>query len=35
MINRDFVGGILQPDEISALLALYTAGAITQRPFNA
>ena len=30
MINRDFVGGILQPDEINALLALYTAGTITQ-----
>ena len=30
LINRDFVGGILQPDEINALLALYTAGTITQ-----
>ena len=30
LINRDFVGGILQPDEINSLLALYTAGTITQ-----
>jgi hypothetical protein len=30
LINRDFVGGIMEPDQINALLALYTAGTITQ-----
>ena len=30
LVNRDFVGGILDPGEIKALLELYTAGTITQ-----
>jgi hypothetical protein len=30
LVNRDFVGGILDPTEIKALLELYTAGTITQ-----
>ena len=30
LVNRDFVGGILDPAEIKALLELYTAGTITQ-----
>lgn len=30
MINRDFLGSRLEPQEIQALLQLYTAGTITQ-----
>ena len=30
LVNRDFVGGALEPGEIDSLLALYTAGTITQ-----
>jgi len=30
MINRDFLGTRLEPQEIQALLQLYTAGTITQ-----
>ena len=32
-LNKDFSAGILSPQEISALLALYTAGAITLETF--
>ena len=31
VINRDFVGARLVPQEIHSLLQLYTAGTITQR----
>ena len=30
LVNRDFVGGALDPAEVQSLLALYTAGTITQ-----
>jgi len=30
-VNRDFLGGRLDPQEIQSLLALYTAGTITQK----
>ena len=30
LVNRDFVGSRLEPQEIQSLLALYTAGTITQ-----
>ena len=30
LVNRDFIGAQLQPQEITALLSLYTAGTITQ-----
>jgi len=30
-VNRDFLGGRLEPQEIQSLLALYTAGTITQK----
>ena len=30
-VNRDFLGQRLQPQEIQALLQLYTAGTITQK----
>jgi hypothetical protein len=30
IVNRDFVGGMLEPGQIDSLLALYTAGTITQ-----
>ena len=30
-VNRDFLGGKLEPQEIQSLLALYTAGTITQK----
>ena len=30
LINRDFIGARLEPQEIQSLLQLYTAGTITQ-----
>jgi hypothetical protein len=30
LVNRDFIGARLEPQEIQALLQLYTAGTITQ-----
>jgi hypothetical protein len=30
LVNRDFVGGMLEPGQVDSLLGLYTAGTITQ-----